>query len=109
MSTDPPGATVSEMSSGRVVAADADHAASVATIRISVAGPHGLDIARGSERAFVACDAGKVVALDLASDLEVGTVSITGEPDAIWRRGGRASPPRYVACGSETGRRDGPR
>ena len=48
------------------------------------AGPHGLDLDRPGNRAFVACDAGVVVAVDLASDRELGRVPIAGEPDAIW-------------------------
>jgi DNA-binding beta-propeller fold protein YncE len=48
------------------------------------AGPHGLDLDRVGNRAFVACDAGIVVVLDLTSDREVGRLTIAGEPDAIW-------------------------
>jgi len=61
------------------------------------AGPHGLDLDPRGDRAFVACDAGIVVALDLASDRELGRVPIAGEPDAIWY--GSATERLYVAIG----------
>jgi DNA-binding beta-propeller fold protein YncE len=61
------------------------------------AGPHGLDLDRPGDRAFVACDAGVVVVLDLASDRELGRVPIAGEPDAIWYSS--ATERLYVAIG----------
>jgi len=60
-------------------------------------GPHGLDLDRPGERAFVACDAGVVVALDLTTDRELGRVQIAGEPDAIWYSA--AADRLYVAIG----------
>jgi DNA-binding beta-propeller fold protein YncE len=54
------------------------------TFVVSSSGPHGLDLDPASDRAFVACDGGVVVALDLASGRDVGRVSIPGAPDAIW-------------------------
>ncbi len=51
---------------------------------ISSAGPHGLDLDREGNRAFVACDGGNVVTLDLASGSELARVPIAGVPDAIW-------------------------
>ncbi len=56
----------------------------VATIDVSEAGPHGLDLDPGADRAFVACDAGALVVIDLSRDQEVASVPIGGEPDAIW-------------------------
>ncbi len=54
-------------------------------IPISVAGAHGLDIEKGEEgRAFIACDGRAIVVLDLETGKEIATVSIPGEPDAIW-------------------------
>jgi DNA-binding beta-propeller fold protein YncE len=47
-------------------------------------GPHGLDLDRRGNRAFVACDAGVVVVLDLTTDREIARVPIAGAPDAIW-------------------------
>jgi sugar lactone lactonase YvrE len=51
---------------------------------VSAAGPHGLDLDGGGGRAFVACDEGIVVALDLEHGRELGRVAIAGAPDAIW-------------------------
>ena len=48
------------------------------------AGPHGLDLDTAGEQAFVACDAGRVSALDLTTGRERASVPIAGEPDAIW-------------------------
>jgi DNA-binding beta-propeller fold protein YncE len=47
-------------------------------------GPHGLDLDQDGRRAFVACDGGTVVTLDLALGREQGRVPIAGPPDAIW-------------------------
>jgi YVTN family beta-propeller protein len=47
-------------------------------------GPHGLDLDQDGRRAFVACDGGTVVTLDLASGREMARVPIAGPPDAIW-------------------------
>ena len=51
---------------------------------ISLAGPHGLDLDRDGSRAFVACDGARVIVIDLASGEELSTITISGEPDAIW-------------------------
>src|SRR5262245_13078863 len=56
----------------------------VSRIGVSAAGPHGLDLDAGADRAFVACDAGALVVLDLTRDQEIASVPIGGEPDAIW-------------------------
>ena len=61
-------------------------------------GPHGLDLDRPGERAFVACDAGVVVVLDLTTDREIARVPIGGEPDAIWYS--TAADRLYVAIGT---------
>ena len=53
-------------------------------IPIACAGPHGLDIDPGADRAFVACDGGEVVVVDLRADRPVAAVPISGPPDAIW-------------------------
>jgi len=81
-----------------VVALAGGSAEMVNTISVSAVGPHGLDIDPGADRAFVACDAGTLVVLDLTRDQEVERVPIGGEPDAIW-----FNPRRnllYVAIGS---------
>ena len=64
---------------------------------VSSAGPHGLDLDAEHGRAFVACDGGKVVALDLETGREVAGVAIAGEPDAIWYNPDRSL--LYVAIG----------
>lgn len=56
---------------------------------VSVGGAHGLDIARGEDRAFVACDGGDVVVLDLKTGKEIAVIPIAGEPDAIWFNAGK--------------------
>jgi DNA-binding beta-propeller fold protein YncE len=55
-----------------------------AEIKVSAFGPHGLDLDPGGDRAFVACDAGMIVVLDLTRDMETVSVPIGGEPDAVW-------------------------
>ncbi len=47
-------------------------------------GPHGLDLDRTGERAFVACDAAMVAVVDLTTDRQLERIHIAGEPDAIW-------------------------
>lgn len=64
---------------------------------ISSAGPHGLDLDAPGRRAFVACDGGRVAALDLDTGREIASVPIPGEPDAIWYNPDRAR--LYVAIG----------
>ena len=51
---------------------------------ISSRGPHGLDLDRARGRAFVACDGGHVIVIDLTSGDELAAIAISGEPDAIW-------------------------
>jgi DNA-binding beta-propeller fold protein YncE len=67
-----------------VVILAGDTATQTAQWPVSAAGPHGLDIDGAGRRAFVACDAGTVVTLDLATGKELGRVPIAGAPDAIW-------------------------
>ncbi|HVC34852.1 MAG TPA: hypothetical protein VNL16_15175 [Chloroflexota bacterium] len=69
----------------------------VASIPIPVAGPHGLDLDEEARQAFVACDGGAVVRLDLVADRAEGSTPIDGEPDAIWLN--RAQRRLYVAIG----------
>jgi DNA-binding beta-propeller fold protein YncE len=80
-----------------VVSLSADDLQQVARIDDLPAGPHGLDLDRDRNRAFVACDAGVVAVLDLATDREIGRISIAGEPDAIWFSA--AADCLYVAIG----------
>ncbi len=65
--------------------------------RLSLAGPHGLDVDPEHGRAFVACDGGTIFALDLETGRELAGVAIAGEPDAIWHNPNRSR--LYVAIG----------
>jgi DNA-binding beta-propeller fold protein YncE len=67
-----------------VAVLSADPFALVEQFPISSHGPHGLDLDQQGHRAFVACDGGAVVTLDLASGREQVRVPIAGAPDAIW-------------------------
>jgi hypothetical protein len=69
-----------------------------AQLPTSVAGPHGLDLDRTRDQAFVACDGGAVVVMDLDRDVEAGTLPIAGAPDAIWYNPRRRR--LYVAIGN---------
>ena len=76
---------------------DAGSAALRARWDVSTAGPHGLDLDLERGLAFVACDGGKVLALELKTGREVAAVPISGEPDAIWYNTKRSL--LYVAIG----------
>ena len=56
----------------------------VGQIPVSDAGPHGLDLDQEGRRAFVACDGGHVVKLDLTTGSELARVTVAGVPDAVW-------------------------
>ena len=51
---------------------------------VSGVGPHGLDLDQEGRRAFVACDGGSVVTLDISIGSELAHMPIVGAPDAIW-------------------------
>ena len=61
-------------------------------------GPHGLDLDRKRGLAFVACDGGQVIVLDLADGSVLAAIPISGEPDAIWFNPSRQQ--LYVAVGN---------
>jgi len=75
----------------------AETAAVEARWPVPAAGPHGLDLDVDRRRVLVACDEGRVVALDMGTGRELAGVAIAGEPDAIWHNpdGSRL----YVAIG----------
>lgn len=50
---------------------------------VSALGPHGLDL-DGAGHAFIACDAKKVILIDIDNGHEISSVPIGGEPDVIW-------------------------
>jgi serine/threonine-protein kinase len=54
------------------------------TLPIPVAGPHGLDLEVENQRLFCACDAGKLIAIDLATGSIQGEVGLSGTPDVIF-------------------------
>lgn len=64
---------------------------------VSSDGPHGLDTDLAGGKAFVACDGGMIVALDLASGREIARAPIAGEPDVVWHNPSRNR--LYVAIG----------
>lgn len=80
-----------------VAVLDARTLTAVARWPVASAGPHGLDLDREHGRALVACDGGRVTALDLDSGREAAGVAIPGEPDAIWYNADRER--LYVAIG----------
>jgi DNA-binding beta-propeller fold protein YncE len=80
-----------------VVVLAAQTAAAVAQWPVSSSGPHGMDLDLVGGRAFVACDGGAVVTLDLANGQELAQVPIAGGPDAIWYTPRRQR--LYVAIG----------
>jgi DNA-binding beta-propeller fold protein YncE len=61
-----------------------DTAAVDALIPVSVAGPHGVDVDEKRNLAYVACDGGAVIAVDLITKREVGKVAILPNPDVAW-------------------------
>ena len=81
----------------RVVSLAAGTMAETGRIAVSAAGPHGLDLDPRGERAFIACDAGVTVVLDLQTAAELHQVPIAGEPDVVWYSG--AHDRLYVAIG----------
>ena len=56
----------------------------ITTWPVAAVGPHGLDVDPVQNRAFIACDDGQFLALDLGNGQEVGRTTIAGTPDAIW-------------------------
>jgi DNA-binding beta-propeller fold protein YncE len=62
----------------------AETAAPIIRWEVDGLGPHGLDLDASHNQAFVACDGGQFVALDLASGQETGRTPLVGPPDAIW-------------------------
>jgi DNA-binding beta-propeller fold protein YncE len=48
------------------------------------AGPHGLDLDGDNRRLFCACDAGKLLMIDLATGSIIGEANLSGTPDVIF-------------------------
>jgi DNA-binding beta-propeller fold protein YncE len=53
-------------------------------LSIPAAGPHGLDLDRGTHRLFCGCDAKQLVSLDLRSGAILSQVEIAGVPDVAF-------------------------
>ena len=66
-------------------------------IRVSAAGPHGLDVDPVTQRAFVVCDAGKLIVINLRDGSEIHQLEIAGPPDVVWFNPERRR--LYVAIG----------
>jgi DNA-binding beta-propeller fold protein YncE len=69
----------------QIIVVDADNPDRVArTLAIPVSGPHGLDLDLEHRRLFCACDAGKLLVIDLATGSLQGKASLSGAPDVIF-------------------------
>jgi len=62
----------------------AETAAPVAQWPVAGVGPHGLDLDDAHQQAYVACDGGQFVTLDLGTGQETGRTTLASPPDAIW-------------------------
>jgi YVTN family beta-propeller protein len=67
-----------------VVGIDPDSAEVRSKWTVSCAGPHGMDLDREGGRVFVACEDGHLLILDSTNGIQLGSVEIAGNPDAIW-------------------------
>ena len=69
----------------QIVIVNAAHPDRVAkTLAIPAAGPHGLDLDIENQRLFCACDARKLIAMDLATGSIQRQASLSGTPDVIF-------------------------
>ncbi len=53
-------------------------------VPVKAHGPHGVDLSADGREAYIACDGGAVVAMDLEKGVETCRAKIPGEPDVIW-------------------------
>lgn len=63
-------------------------------VPVPVAGPHGIDLNADGSEAYIACDGGAVVAMDLEKGAEICRARIPGEPDVAWFNGRR----KFLYC-----------
>ncbi len=63
-------------------------------VTVPVAGPHGIDLNADGREAYIACDGGAVVAMDLEKGAEICRAKIPGEPDVTWFNGTR----KFLYC-----------
>jgi len=55
-----------------------------AEVQISVEGPHGIDIDEETRVAYIACDGGGLVSVDIRERKILGKVDIYPNPDVVW-------------------------
>lgn len=53
-------------------------------VPVKALGPHGVDLSADGREAYIACDGGVVVAMDLEKGVETCRAKIPGEPDVAW-------------------------
>jgi len=63
-------------------------------VPVKAHGPHGIDLSADNREAYIACDAGVVVAMDLEKGTETCRAKIPGEPDVVWLNAKR----RFLYC-----------
>jgi YVTN family beta-propeller protein len=69
----------------KIVIVDAAYPDRVArALPIPAAGPHGLNLDAENRRLFCACDAGKLLVIDLVTDSVQGEAGLSGAPDVIF-------------------------
>ena len=69
----------------QIVVVEAAHPDRIARIlAIPAAGPHGLDLDVENRRLFCACDAGKLVVIDLITGSVQEEAGLSGTPDVIF-------------------------
>jgi hypothetical protein len=63
-------------------------------VRVPFHGPHGIDLNTDGREAYITCDGGAVVAMDLEKGTEICSAKIPGEPDVTWYNGTR----KFLYC-----------
>lgn len=63
-------------------------------VPVKAQGPHGVDLSADGREAYIACDGGTVVAMDLEKGVETCRAKIPGEPDVIWLNARR----KFIYC-----------
>ena len=81
-----------------VVVVDPDAGEVRSSWKVSCTGPHGMDLDRDAQRVLIACEDGHLLVLDSGSGIELGSVEIAGNPDAI--RFNPVSSHVYLAIGT---------
>ena len=71
-------------SAGVVVVIDPESGEVQGTWNVSCRGPHGIDLDRDADHVFIGCEDGHLLMLESNSGMQLGSVEIAGNPDAIW-------------------------